>query len=651
MVNRAADLFGLESVPEIAFLDPPDDETFDGDTFAIRGSQGEYTVEAARRRAYLYGAYEVLARERRGERVENREVISPATEMRGETEFSPPPMDLGPEQTDAWIEERLARFPWYRLRHVAPHQMNARNFLPYGYPDYEDPTVKPAHGLRYHQQVYEYCREYDLEFWYPIHVLPTPPETGYYSWPAPMNTGSVHPEIENVARPGPRSLGGSADLGEKFPEWFDEAGHHRIDNEGLWNMVDIELEAAHEEFPDMAGVTIWPYEVMNHSVDIRSSDRFEEIISRTLSRIEETIPDARTAISTHGLASRVENPSRENRVERKQQFKHHLLDEHPSLLLVEEINEGPQYPGREWFEPFETEEATEYYDGVSAATWVLSDGEHIGRNEAPFVLPGWYEEEWKVAQSIGVDGFLLRFGKHEFADGIRPPLEANVFVPSRLAWSDSDGNGERLLTEWLQTKYPPEAVEPFRDAFTDHEEIWQSVFMLDGHPVYRLNGNHLNDQLLLSDPGEAIRYPEILDLVPGDEWEAVAAEHERGIALAEAGLEGMLAVESSLSEERRDPVRAQERLVTLTKLTAQFVRTLRAEKQCLSEGEVPEAALVDWAEELCDLRDLIGDTIDTYDKNFFHGLPKGLAQYVWLSVTRIESLEDPTHRPISRLVR
>ncbi|NIA14770.1 MAG: hypothetical protein GWP08_11900 [Nitrospiraceae bacterium] len=659
-------------------VDAPSDaalaERLGGEGFALRSDGARMHVYGNRRRARLYGLWELIEIARRGELdgpIDQLEV--PRYAIRGDTQCPHTPYKLSREDTLAFWERYFDWAVWMRQNRFMPFQSNGRVIVPRGYPDYADLDYGKGGGYYAMKRIYDLCQLYDIDFYYPLHLFPVPAETGFRDEPSTGNEFFYPDGVENrVPRNGPMARPYETQYQNQFPEYFTDDGKVDLAFPGLWKAIETELVAAQELFPNMRGVLLNFAETNGHSQKFRALHRQQgtrPVMAKTFDFVRRHAEGKQIVIFHHGPGLLVFRHDSTGMAQDPIDF---LKEEAGDFLHLVDLHPGPQHPGQPVFGSVgDVETRRRLCRELDVVLWTICDGEHIGRNAIAYSVPGYIYKDMKTAMGYGIQGSFQRTANYDFGVVPGTVLEVNAYAAYRVLWNP-DVSLDTIWEEWLASRFGPGAAPALKPILAPVETVVRKGLLLHNCPMFGLMGL-LNAEYFMTGTlynaaqnGVAgIRYPTILDLFqpPGTLMhEAVTAnprdrrflmnvkqrartiadirsDRQEAVSVAKESVRRLRALKTTLVQD--DYVYLLEALVNLqylTEISALFTNALYLEKMAFVQNyDRVEDPIQKFEEALARLEERVYAIRKEKGDFFFYGLPQAMASYRQIGRLRLEA--------------
>jgi hypothetical protein len=489
--------------------------------FALQTRKGKIHISGNRRRARLYGLWELIEHARRGESIEQLTIEDiPKYAIRGDTQNPHTPYKLSRQETLEFWEDYFSWAMWMRMNMFLPFQSNGRVIVPQGYPEYSDLAYGTGGGYYAMQRIYELCQLYDIDFYYPLHLFPVPAETGRRDEPSTSHEFFYGDGVEDrVPRIGPHALLEETQYHNKFPEYFTENDEVDLSNSALWRAVETEIKAARELFPNLKGFLLNFAETNGHTQKfsvIQGQGGSWPLLQRTFNFVKDKSGGMQLALFHHGAGLLVfqKGQASFNPIAALQR-------EFTDMLHIVDLHPGPQHPGQPVFGSVAPDFRSMLCKALTTIAWTITDGEHTVRNAAAYSVPGYIHHDLKQAMEYGIRGSFQRTGNYDFGKVPGTLLEINAYAAYRTLWNP-ELTIDEIWTEWIGSRFGPELAEPLRAALEPVEEITRKGLFLHNCPMFGTMGLQDSECYMvggLQNPltthefyTAGIRYPTILDL-------------------------------------------------------------------------------------------------------------------------------------------
>ncbi len=643
------------------------------DGFALKRTEDKIYVFGNRRRARLYGLWELIERVRRGEDLGGINAVEiPQYGIRGDTQCPHTPYKLSREETLAFWDGYFDWAVWMRQNIFMPFQSNGRVIVPRGSPDYAEREYGTGGGYYAMKRIYDLCQLYDIDFYYPLHLYPVPAETGFRDEPSTGNEFFYPGGVEHrVPLNGPLARPYMTQYQNMFPGYFDEEGHVDPSFSGVWNAIDTEIKAVHDLFPNVKGFLLNFAETNGHSQKFKAlgvRGRELDVLERTFRFVRDRVDGKQVVLFHHGVGLLVFRPSggADDAVfdflsEEAGDF-FHLVDLHP----------GPQHPGQPVLGSVGSEtQRRRLCDDLTAVVWTICDGEHMARNAVAYSVPAYIYHDMKKALGYGARGSFQRTANYDFGVVPGTVLEVNALAAYRVLWNPETPL-DAIWEEWLASRFGPNLATPLQEILEPVETIVRKGLLLHNCPMFGLmgllNAEYFMTGMLYNDAQNGvagIRYPTVLDLFqptgtlmhevvtanPRDRRflanvgqrarpaEDIRRDRADALLLAEQSVRGLRVLQPKMTPEDYALVHESlDNLRCLVEISARFTDALYFEKAAFIENydgvQEPER---EYEEALVRLEEAVFRVRREKGQYFFYGLPQAMAAYRQIGRLRLEA--------------
>ena len=337
---------------------------------------------------------------------------------------------------------------------------------------------------------------------------------------------------------------------QNVPARFLENGVVQLDRPGFWEWLAGRYDEVFTKYPDFDGLMLTfdetPYRVFD-SKRVQSAlsmpDRFAQVMN--------TI-DAVTARYHKDFIVRsfVYEP------EEMAWFKEGYAKTGPHVMIqtkCEPHDWDPFYPNDPLIGAFPGRTQIIEFDGSS---------EFTGKNRIPYTQPEYFERRWRYDLSKpGVNGYNVRID-HGGYDSLHTPNEINIYAMTRFT-ADPKATAADIWKEWTEKHYGKEAAPDVEKALKPAFDIvnlsfFALQFWITNHsalPNFNYAEDHLHARTMAKWYPNEPKYKELEDRLlrpdPGL-LEAILAEKDAAIAMAQRSLEHLQAAKPKLKPDQYD---------------------------------------------------------------------------------------------------